>query len=51
MNNEKPPDTAGKFEKGKIKCDKCDGTGKRTFPGQKQAVTCQTCKGTGYIVG
>ncbi len=51
MSNEKPPDRAGKFERPKTNCPKCGGSGKTNIPGQKQAVTCQTCKGTGQVQG
>ena len=51
MSNEKPPDKSGKFERPKITCPKCGGTGKTDYPGQKQAVNCPTCKGSGQVYG
>lgn len=51
MNNEKPPDTAGKFESPKITCPKCDGSGKTNYPKQVQAVSCPKCKGSGQVSG
>lgn len=51
MSNEKPPDLSGKFERPKMKCPTCEGSGKTNYPGQKQAVNCPTCKGTGQVPG
>lgn len=51
MSNEKPPDTSGKFERTKVTCPKCGGSGKTNYPQQKQEVTCGTCKGSGQVTG
>lgn len=51
MSNEKPPDRSGKFERPKVTCPKCGGSGKTNFSGQRQEAQCQTCKGTGQVSG
>jgi DnaJ-class molecular chaperone len=51
MSNESPPDRAGKFERPKVNCPKCGGTGKTNIPDQKQAVNCPKCGGSGQVAG
>jgi DnaJ-class molecular chaperone len=51
MSNESPPDRSGKFERPKVECPKCGGTGKTSFPDQKREAQCGTCKGTGQVPG
>ncbi len=51
MASEKPPDKPQKSkEEMERVCDRCDGTGKVTFPEGKRAVDCPKCKGKGWTL-
>jgi DnaJ-class molecular chaperone len=50
MANEKPPNQPKSKEEMERVCDKCNGTGKISYPEGKREVDCPKCHGKGWVL-